>query len=326
MAIETVAGESATANVAGQVDVGPGAMSGDDSFTLPTDFEQNIDDGIELVEDQQLSTDGTGAPITPAPPGAPGSQQGQTGQTPLVQQQTPASVAGQQPATQQTPAQTPPAQPPAAQPQAGDRAGASEPRIYSPAELATQLHTNRGALIDALAQQKFALTPQEIQALEVDAVGVLPKMMARVYLEATVNGLQQLANMVPRMVESVVTTRIGENSAEEAFHTEWPNIDRQNPQQMQAVEHFSRSFRQMQPNASQADAIKFVGTAVTNFFNLQMPQRANGNGSQRGATPPRRPTPPAFAPATGGRAAPLPGQTTAPVEAFGGLGMQFDEG
>lgn len=181
-------------------------------------------------------------------------------------------------------------------------------------------------MIDALAQQKFALTPAEIQALEVDAVGVLPKIMARVYYEATVNGLQQLANMVPRMVESVVTTRIGENSAEEAFHTEWPNIDPNNAQQMKAVQHFANSYRQMNPRASQTDAIKFVGTAVTQFFGLQMPQRANGSGAPRGGTPLARPRTPPFAPAQGGRAAPLPGQPQAPAEPFLGLGMQFDEG
>jgi len=314
-------GESALQSAPGggvPADVGLGPVAGDTSFALPDDFDTPIDDGIELPDESQQPSGGGGSPPDP------GATQGQQPPAGQQQQQPPPGPA---PGQQQQP-QPAASQPPQAQPQAGD--GSTERRIYSPAELAQALGQNRVQMIDALAQQKFALTPQEIQALEVDAVGVLPKIMARVYYEATVNGLQQIANMVPRMVENVVTTRIGETAAEDTFHNAWPNIDKANPQHMQAVSHFAQAFRSMNPNASQSDAIKFVGTAVTNYFGLQMPQagqqRQNGGAPQRGNGVAQRRGGVAFTPATGGGAQPPLVVATAPRDPFAGLAANYDEG
>ena len=320
MPIEAVAGDS-IGNVASQADdVGPGAMGGDDTFTLPTDFDHQIDDGIEVpAEPPSAGSDGGEVDPTLRPPGATPP----TGAPPQpAAQATPPQAPAQRPPAAAQPLEATPAQAPAA-PAQTPAGGRGTERIYSPGELAQELGKNRNMLIDALAAQKFTLSPAETQALEVDAVGAIPKLLARVYYEASVNGLQQLANMVPRMVESVVTTRIGETQAEDAFHAEWPNIDRNNPQHMRAVEYFAGAYRGMNPTASQADAIKFVGHSVTSYFGLQQPQRINGSTPQRGATPARR-GPPPFAPATGGRAAPLLGTPTVPQEQFAGLGLSFD--
>lgn len=315
MAIEAVAGDSIVQPGDGAAgDIGAGPMTGDDSFTLPDSFEDNIDDGISVPEETPV--DGVAAPSPRPSPGAAAPPAPAAGQTP-VQQQTPAAA---QPAPAQ-PAPQPVAQPQGATPQGGG----AERRIYSPGELAQQLGQNRTTMIDALAAQKFQLSPAEVQALEVDAVGVLPKIMARVYFEATVNGLQQMANMVPRMVEYVANERLAENQAESDFHTEWPNIDRNNAQHMRTVAQLAQSFRQMNPGASQADAVKYVGQAATAFLGLQAPQRAAAPGARPGNG--ARRTAPPFAPATGGRAQPMPGQTPAPQpgDAFAGLGLNFDD-
>ena len=322
MAIENVAGETAgqtgQANVA---DLGAGRVEGDNSFALPNDFDANIDDGIEISDEPKEPSEVQPVPVLPA-----GTRVAPTAQ--------PAAQPGAQPvqpvAAPAQPAQTPVAQPvgqPAAQPagQTPDSGAATERRIYSPGELAQQLGRNKDTMIEALATQKFQLSPAEREALEVDAVGVLPKIMARVYFEATVNGLQQLANMVPRMVEHVANERLAENSAETDFHTEWPNIDRNNPVHMKTVAQLAASYRQMNPNASQQDAVKFVGMAATNFLGLQMPQRNAAEGQRSGNGAIRRPNP-AFAPATGGRAQPPAGTPTgSPGDAFAGLGLQFDD-
>lgn len=293
---------------------GAGRMEGDSSFALPNDFDTDIDDGIEIPEEQQ-PPEVQAVPVLPAaaptvPPAA------QPGTQPVQPTAAPVQSA---PAPQAQPVQQPTG---AAEGQAPEGGGAR--RIYTPAELAQQLGANKDTMIDALAAQKFQLTPAEIQAFEVDALGSLPKLMAKVYFEATVNGLQQLANMVPRMVEHVANERLAENSAEQDFHKEWPNIDRNNPVHMRTVTQLSQSFRQMNPNASIADAVKYVGMAATTFLGLQMPQKA-GNGTRpgNGAAPARRNPP--FAPASGGRAQPPAGTPPAQTGGFEGLGLQFDE-
>lgn len=304
----------------------------DENFSFPSDFE-NLGDEIEILPEE-----GSNLPTPPgtqsgsgAEGGSPQSPSASSGtQTPPApgQAQTPAApTPGQSPAGQQAPGQ---AQPQTATGSQTAPTGTSTPRgPMGPGELAQALGKNRETIINALATQKFQLTPAEVSALEVDAVGVLPKIMGRVYYEATVNGLQQMANMVPRMVEHVVSERIAESQAEDAFHADWPNIDRTNPQQMTAVAQFAQSFRQMNPRATQADAIKFVGMAVSQMFNLPITQRvANGQtqtpAPARGTTPPARRTAPPFAPAQGGRAQPPAGTPTSPAEPFGGMGIDFD--
>lgn len=304
MPIEAVAGESATPEGGTEIDysdVGQGAFDDDSNFALPADFEQDIPEPVEPPPAPgQLPAQPSGTQAAP-----PQQQQPQQQQVPQPQQP---AADGVQP-VQQQPVQQP----------------AESNRIFSPGELAQQLGRNRDAMIDALAAQKFQLSPTEVQALEVDAVGVLPKIMARVYFEATVNGLQQLANMVPRMVEHVANERIAESEAESDFHREWPNIDRNNPEHMRTVVQLSTSFRQMNPRASMADAIKYVGMAATNFLGLPMPVRG-GNNSARPAAPARRTVNPPFAPANGGRAQPPAGTPIAPSgDPFAGLGQNFDE-
>src|SRR5258707_5279645 len=323
MAIENVAGETAGQGQA--ADLGAGRMESDSSFALPNDFDADIDDSIELPEEPSPSESGAGAPPT-RPSGAPASDVQPIPATGAQTGQRPAAAPAQSVAAPQTPQ-------PVAQPQAVPAgqtpvADSTERRIYTPGELATQLGRNKDAMIDALAAQKFQLSPQETQALEVDAVGVLPKIMARVYFEATVNGLQQLANMVPRMVEHVANERLAENAAEGDFHTEWPNIDRNNGTHMRTVAQLAASYRQMNPNASQADAVKYVGMAATHFLGLQMPQKTAANGPKPGngalSSPARGRNPP-FAPAAGGRAHTPAGTPTGSQNPFEGLGLQFDE-
>lgn len=297
------------------------AGSSDSSFTLNDDTMYADYDEVETPPDSPTpGSEGTGAPGTQTvpqtvQPGAPAP-----GTPPTQPTQQPA-----QPAPGQAPGQQAPQQP--TQTEAGSQtpAGGGAPRIYTPGELASQLGQNRETMIDALASQKFQLSPKEIEQLEVDAVGVLPKIMARVYFDATVNGLQQMANMVPRMVEHVVQTRLTETQAESDFHSEWPNIDRNNAQHMNVVAQLANSFRQMNPGASKADAIRYVGQAATSFLGLQMPQRGNGAGRPAAAAPARRTSPP-FAPAAATGMRPMPGQETArPQNPFDGMGMNFDE-
>lgn len=294
--------------------------SSDSSFTLNDDTMYADYDEVETPPDSPTpGSEGTGAPGTQtvpqtAQPGAPApGAAAQPSQQPTQQQTAPQGQSTQQPAQPTEGSQTP------------TPAGGGAPRIYTPGELASQLGQNRETMIDALASQKFQLSPKEIEQLEVDAVGVLPKIMARVYFDATVNGLQQMANMVPRMVEHVVQTRLTETQAESDFHSEWPNIDRNNAQHMNVVAQLANSFRQMNPGASKADAIRYVGQAATSFLGLQMPQRGNGAGRPAAAAPARRTSPP-FAPAAATGMRPMPGQETArPQNPFDGMGMNFDE-
>src|SRR5258708_18051778 len=182
MAIENVAGETAGQGQA--ADLGAGRMESDSSFALPNDFDADIDDSIELPEEPSPSESGAGAPPT-RPSGAPASDVQPIPATGAQTGQRPAAAPAQSVAAPQTPQ-------PVAQPQAVPAgqtpvADSSQKRKYTPGELATQLGRNKDAMIDALAAQKFQLSPQETPPLAVPPAAVFPKIMANALFHAPIH-------------------------------------------------------------------------------------------------------------------------------------------
>src|SRR5258708_3176727 len=170
MAIENVAGETAGQGQAAEF--GAGRMGRDSSFALPNDFDADIDDSIELPEEPSPSESGAGAPPT-RPSGAPASDVQPIPATGAQTGQRPAAAPAQSVAAPQTP--QPVAQPQAVPAGQSPVTGSNERRNNTPGEIGTQLRLNKGAMIDALAAQKFTLSPPGKQRLEVDALEYLAR-------------------------------------------------------------------------------------------------------------------------------------------------------
>jgi hypothetical protein len=174
------------------------------------------------------------------------------------------------------------------------------------------------ALTGWLAQNVYQLSDAEKAALDTDAVGAIPALLARGHLESTKNTLKLISTLVPQMVQAQVAEfNSRQTKSKEAlsdFYKAWPSL--KSGEHDPLVGQFSKMFRQQNPGATRAEAIKFVGAAISAHLGISP---SAGNGS---ASPAASASPP-FAPARPGarQISSIPVDQTP----FAGLGQEFDE-
>jgi hypothetical protein len=180
--------------------------------------------------------------------------------------------------------------------------------------IAAGLELHRDAVLAHLAQSKFALTEQEVQELETDAVSAMPKVMARVFFESQVSMQKFLAQAVPGMVQQFQHVAKANQDAEQMFFSANKALDINNPSHRAAAIRIATVYRQANPQIPMQQLIAEVGSMVTAALKL------NGHAKPAVvANPPRGGTP--FRPAVGGSgAAPNP----EPASEWSGLGQQYD--
>lgn len=242
-------------------------------------------DSVEAAPDAAVVDQSTAAQSPPAPAEAPPPQQPQPVAAKPVQEQ-------------------PQAQAPAPGPVEPDN---------SPQGLVQQLEQHRGAVIGALAAERFKLSPEEVSAIDTDAVGAIPHVMARVYYEAMQSTLLHIQNMVPQVVMNMIKAQKQSDDVENAFYGQFNTLDRM--KHHQDVIQFAQLLRAQNPRISQQDLFSMVGAAVAAKHNLQA-RAANGNG----AVP--RPAQHAFRPAPAGATVRVVPETESP---FAGLGKDWED-
>lgn len=211
-----------------------------------------------------------------------------------------------------------PQAPPATQGQQGQQAAPS-PAQDSPQEVLRNLeHPETAKTIrNWLSQNLYALSEEERNALDTDAVGAIPGLLSRVHLESAKNTMSLIQSLVPKMVQEGVQNALqGQKKAGEAmseFFAAWPGLNQREHGQL--VDQFAKMFRSANPKASRQDAIKFVGAAIHAHLGL-MPQQRQANGTQ-----PARAQP--FAPARPG--ARPPAAQVVDADPWAGLDQNYDD-
>lgn len=197
---------------------------------------------------------GSEAPATPAPAVA-----------------TPAATAPVVPAPAQPAAPAtaqPPADPAAAPGDGGQQPAATPPAsgqspaldLYDPAVLAQGILSNEQATIDHVAATMFALTPEEVQALETDTVGTVQKLCARTFVKTNANMLMQLSKLIPTMIQRGLADTRRATTNEDSFYAAWPQIDRNVHRDL--VNRYGVAFRQMNPNTTKEEMINLLGPLI----------------------------------------------------------------
>lgn len=272
-----VGGEGGTPSPA--VEGGPATNDSDPFFGLDNDFD-SIDLGAETTPSQDPPA---AAPASVVPPAA---------------------------------APAPPAPPPA---EAAPAPAASAPAANesatprSPLEEALQGFKAGEKELSAWAGQNlFKLSPEDAEALDTNAVEVIPRLMGQVYVQAMQAAANLMRNFVPGMIDSRVEAVSGAKSrASEAmneFYAAHPHLNAKDHQSL--VDTYAKAYRAAHPKASRAEAIKAVGTMVSAVAGIA-PQVAA----------PARAQP--FAPARPGGRQQVNGAQQ--VGEFDGLDMDFDE-
>ena len=271
----------------------PSSPAGADPFA-------NLGNADDLDVSIEVPSQTAAPPSAEAPPAAPK-------QAPPVQ---PAQV----PPAEVKPPVQPPQETPAAQPAATPSPAAAD--LTSPQGLVQQLAQHRDAVLDGLAADRFKLSPEEIKAVDTDAVAAIPRIMARTYYEAMQSTLLHINNMVPQMVLNTIRAQKVSDDIENAFYGQFKALDRL--KHGGDVQTFARMMRQTNPKITQQDLFAMVGAAVMGKYGLQnVPAAPGGNGAT-----PRTPQPPPFVPAPPGAQVKVVPEPESP---WAGLGKDFDE-
>jgi len=186
-----------------------------------------------------------------------------------------------------------------------------------PAKIAEQMAANEDALVTHLAQTMFALSQEELEALETDAPNLLPKMMAKVYTKVTQNFLKQLETSVPAIVKRVNEVGTRNSANENRFYDAWKDHGIDKAKHGEIVNKVAQVWRQLNPQGSIEDMVKAIGPIVIQQAGIvkpapSAPAAPNAPGSTK-ISP--------FTPAGPGSASPLP-SATASDNMWEGLGAQ----
>lgn len=226
-------------------------------------------------------------PATPAPASEP---------APVVAE-SPAPVVVQE--VQQQPAAPTPAPSPApASPSAADIT-----KVYTDWRTETE---------DLLAKHHYKLSEEDMAQIDAAPQEVLPRMMARVYMDAVSAAITQVLNYLPQTMRQVNEQERINSESENSFFGKWPALK----EHKDSVLKIGQVYRQMNPQASAEQFINEVGAAAMVSLRLD----PSGVVQQPVATPaPSAPFAPAAQTPQGGIAAPQK-----PVNMFTKLNEEFD--
>jgi hypothetical protein len=227
----------------------------------------------------------------------------------------------------EVPAKAPEAPPPGPKPEVQQKPpeaqpSPKEPIPPAPSETAKSLPDllteNREGLIEALASERFALSPAEVEALEADAVGVVPKLLSKVYLDAFTNITNYVMNSLPSIIDHHLKMSKAHDEAENAFYSRFSTLDR--AKHGGDVVSFAKAFRSSGQSMSNEDFLAMVGAAVMAKHGLTAVAAPPGANGVKPAPKPQPQAP--FSPAPSGAS---PARVVVEKDEWGGLDHVMDD-
>lgn len=223
------------------------------------------------------------APATPvSPPAAvspPGAEPA-AGATPGGPPSPPATPAAPAP----MPA-APPGAPTADGNQPPPASGAQPPATPAPEPFDPVKH--RDEMVPQLAQQLYALSPEDVEAARTDPGTILPVMAARVHYNVQHAVFSGVMQALPQMMEHFTRQQAVNQENEQQFFAQFPHL-KEKPEYAQVVIESIQAVRNATPNLPKEELMRRAGMMATMVLGLQV--------QPAGATPPATPAAPATPP------------------------------
>lgn len=194
----------------------------------------------------------------------------------------------------------------------GEQPG-GEVKVPSESDIQQTYLNWRGQSEELLATQYYGLTPEVQAELELEPAKVIPRLMAKVYLDAMTASIGQMTMHFPRLVRLVNEQMAKENESENEFFKAWPQLKGKE----EDIHRFGKAWRQLNPAASAQDFVNEVGAGVMVALRLDPTKRGAETQVPTGRTP-------AFVPGIG--APPRsPGKSPSGDNPFTQLNQEFEE-
>jgi len=129
-----------------------------------------------------------------------------------------------------------------------------------------------------LSENVFKMSPQELEELETNVAGSVPKLLAKTVMFMQTQNLMQLGRIIPLMIQrhGEVNTRHSKNV--DAFYAAWPSIDKS--KHGDVVQKTAIAFRQLNPEVPTDKMIETLGPILLSMLNLPMVQMTRAGGTQ----------------------------------------------
>jgi len=149
----------------------------------------------------------------------------------------------------------------------------------------------------------FQLSREDVEALESNAVEVIPKLLARSFVRSQQMLLEQMGRTVPAMLGKQVNDLRQNAAGEQKFYTRWPQLR----PHADLVRRLSVTYRQMNKQATLDQMIEELGPIVMMTAKVPMVAPAAGQPQNPMQPQPARPAngvappqPSPFVPGMGG--------------------------
>ena len=140
-----------------------------------------------------------------------------------------------------------------------------------------------------LANSHYNLSKEDADQMNVDPGQVIPKFMARVYLDAVTAAVNVISQSLPQAMMNVVDTHTTYRNNETQFFSEWPGLQ----DHYAEVLRVGQVFRHLNPAASKADFVRSVGAQVAMSLGLTADQARGTKPAQQSGQRVLRHVPPA---------------------------------
>ena len=269
-----------------------------DDLDLDADITDAIEDTVESKEDLPSSAEEEPSDAKDEP------EPKETAETPVEEAKAPATEAEE--ASLEPPAQE-------ATPKPEQQAETTPPAsaVEEPAPLTFEQAQAMRANAEGLLAEHYKMSEDQVTQFELNPEQAIPKLAARIYMDAVTGALQQVQQALPSLLDSHTKVQQASDQNETSFYNSWPQLNAQ--EATPTVMRIGQVYRQLNPQATAAEFIRDVGAQA--MVALRIAPQEQGNGA---ADVPKIP---AFKPAG---SSPRRGTVSAPDNVFAALSDSMD--
>lgn len=156
---------------------------------------------------------------------------------------------------------------------------------YDPVALANALQEHEQAAVAELANTTFKLSQEDVEALETDTVGTIPKLLARAHVKAQHAILTQMGRLIPVLIQRQTAAIQRNEQSLDKFFARWPDLDKL--QHRDVVMKHASEFRRLHPTATFDEMQETLGPIVMMAAKVT-PKAQSAAPKVNGASPPQQ--------------------------------------
>jgi hypothetical protein len=153
------------------------------------------------------------------------------------------------------------------------------PQVSAEEAAAAQAKQRENA--EGMLAEHYALPKELADGLDPEIAEYIPKLGARIFMDAVSHTLQQVQQMLPTAVNNIANARTHTDTLEDQFFEKWPALREHG----EKVQQFGMAYRQVNPTATPEDFMNDVGAQVHVALRIPIAEAAAAQADPVEASP-----------------------------------------